>query len=295
MQQSSLKQIGTCLFIPFTLLSLTWLTGTSNTNTQNILIQCTLLTLTIHWVVGAVSVMLQTEKVFDITGSAAVWCMIVLINNQTNTTAERNLILSSCCLVWTTRLGLFLLMRIHKHKKDRRFDELKTNKYNFFNTWQLSATWTLITLLSALTAISSSQDAPMTAIDYSLLGAWSLAFAAEAIADRQKMQFKTQKHKTPFIQTGLWKYSRHPNYFAEISMWICIAGLSYPNLYGSLYLSLISPIFVSILLTRVSGINLLEEASDKKFGHLKSYQHYKKTTPRLIPNPLHLITKNSKS
>ena len=291
MQQSSLKQIITCICIPAALLSLAWLTGGSDTNTQTILIQCTFLTLMIHWIIGAISVALQTEKVFDITGTIAVWCMIAFINNQTNTTAERGLILSSCCLLWTTRLGLFLLIRIHKHKKDRRFDQLKTNKYNFFNTWQLSATWTLITLLSALTAISSPQNAPMTTVDYSILSMWSLAFVTEAIADRQKMPFKTQKQNTPFIQTGLWKYSRHPNYLAEITMWICIAGLAYPNLFGSLYISLISPIFVGVLLTRVSGINLLEEASDKKYGHLKSYQRYKKNTPRLIPNPLYFISK----
>ena len=250
---------------------------------NNPLFLAALTTLVIHWIIGFGSILRKTEKVFDITGSIAVWSMIILTINSQQAISDRSWVLATFCILWTTRLGIFLLIRIKKHKIDKRFNELKTSPIDFFNTWQLSAAWTFITIMCALSAIISPKQVPLKSIDILWALLWALGFAVESIADFQKFKYKSKKQKTPFIQTGLWRYCRHPNYLGEISMWIFIALLSFPNLQKLALVSLISPIFVFFLLTKISGINLLEDANDKKFGQLKSYQDYKKTTPKLIP------------
>ena len=88
-----------------------------------------------------------------------------------------------------------------------------------------------------------------------------------------------------FIQEGLWSWSRHPNYFGEIVLWIGIAVIAYPVIEGWQYFALLSPIFVIFLLTKVSGINLLERQGMKRWGHEEDYLNYLKRTSSLIPLP----------
>ena len=113
---------------------------------------------------------------------------------------------------------------------------------------------------------------------------WVIGFLIELIADTQKMSFNLNfNNKGKFINVGLWRISRHPNYFGEILLWVGIAIISFPLLSGWQYISLISPIFVYLLLTRVSGINLLEEKADRIWGDNKDYHLYKNNTPKLFP------------
>ena len=80
-------------------------------------------------------------------------------------------------------------------------------------------------------------------------------------------------------------WSRHPNYFGEIVLWIGIAIIAFPIIEGWQYVALISPIFVIFLLTMVSGVNLLERQGMQKWGHEEDYLNYLKRTSSLIPLP----------
>ena len=111
---------------------------------------------------------------------------------------------------------------------------------------------------------------------------WIAGFILEVISDMQKRKFK-KSNGNGFITFGLWAYSRHPNYLGEIILWIGICIISIPSLQNAQFITLISPLFVYLLLTRISGINLLEEYADNKWGELESYQEYKKSTPILFP------------
>ena len=104
----------------------------------------------------------------------------------------------------------------------------------------------------------------------------------EAIADYQKRKFRAENQKK-FIQTGLWSLSRHPNYFGEIVLWFGIAVMAFPVFTGWQFVSLVSPVFVFLLLTRVSGIPILEKHADDTWGKKKDYQVYKEKTPVLFP------------
>ena len=113
---------------------------------------------------------------------------------------------------------------------------------------------------------------------------WIFGFAFEVIADMQKSRFNAESaNKGKFIQTGLWSRSRHPNYFGEIMLWVGVAIIALPILQGWQWVALISPVFVALLLTRVSGVPLLEAKADKKWGGQADYEDYKKRTPVLIP------------
>jgi steroid 5-alpha reductase family enzyme len=115
---------------------------------------------------------------------------------------------------------------------------------------------------------------------------WGFGFAIEVAADAQKGRFRADlENKGRFIHTGLWAWSRHPNYFGEIVLWIGVAIIALPILRGWQWVTLISPIFVTVLLTRISGVPLLEKRADEKWGGQEDYEAYKARTPVLIPRP----------
>lgn len=280
MQNHTQKQVIFAIAIPVVVIAFANLISTTAS-----LVPTAVITLLIHWIIGIPSIHQKTEKPYDITGTIAVWSMLLYTVQIPAYLSNRALLLVLCCGIWTTRLGIFLLIRIQKHKHDQRFNALKTKPLSFFNAWQLSAAWTFMTPMCALCAIISNTQVHLSTTDGILASLWLLAFLIETIADIQKLQFKSRKNPTPFIQTGLWRYSQHPNYFGEIMMWFMVACLAYPNLTSTAYFSLCSPLLVTALLTKISGINLLQAANQEKFGHLKSYQDYIASTPKLIPNP----------
>ena len=207
-----------------------------------------------------------------------------MANVLSGKTDLRSLILTILVVIWALRLGSFLFRRILQDGKDSRFDEIKPNKWRFIVAWTIQGAWVFITTSCALAAITGSPSAPMTMLSWVGVGVWLVGFAIEAVADHQKSAFKkAPENADKFIQQGLWKVSRHPNYFGEIMLWIGICLIAAPVLSGWQWVTLISPIFVTLLLTRVSGIPMLEAKSDKRWGEDPDYQAYKQCTPVLIP------------
>ena len=112
---------------------------------------------------------------------------------------------------------------------------------------------------------------------------WVLGFAIEVVADQEKKTFRRDnRNDGKFISTGLWAWSRHPNYFGEILLWIGIAVIGLPVLSGWRWVALISPVVVIILLTKISGIPILERRANKQWCEDPSYAEYVKSTPILI-------------
>jgi steroid 5-alpha reductase family enzyme len=142
------------------------------------------------------------------------------------------------------------------------------------------------TLAAALAAITSNIRKELSL--FALIGTliWVFGFAFEVIADSQKSRFRADpENQGRFINTGLWSRSRHPNYFGEIVLWIGVAVIALPILRGWQWVTLISPVFVTLLLTRISGIPMLERRADEKWGGQEDYEAYKEKTPVLIPRP----------
>ncbi|MEM7002066.1 MAG: DUF1295 domain-containing protein, partial [Pseudomonadota bacterium] len=143
-----------------------------------------------------------------------------------------------------------------------------------------------ITASCALAALTASTKVGVDGFLIAGLVLWLAGFAIEVVADNQKSAFRTDPiNEGQFIRTGLWAWSRHPNYFGEILLWCGIALMAWPVLSGWQLATLISPLFVVVLLTRISGVNLLERRADKEWGADQAYQEYKQNTPVLVLRP----------
>jgi steroid 5-alpha reductase family enzyme len=238
----------------------------------------------IQWLAFIPAFLLQTEKFFDLTGSITYISVAILSVLLSPVIDGRSILLLVLVVIWAGRLGTFLFRRILKAGKDARFDDLKPSFFRFLNTWTLQGLWVTFTLAAALAAITTTTREPLGPFALVGLLIWILGFAIEAVADAQKNRFRANpENKGKFIQTGLWAKSRHPNYFGEIVLWIGIAVIAVPVLRGWQWITMISPIFVALLLTRISGIPLLQKRADEKWGGQEDYEAYKANTPVLIP------------
>jgi len=238
----------------------------------------------IHWLVFIPSYLFKTEKYYDITGTIAFLVMTALAVFSADELNLRSQVVAVLIVVWALRLGLFLFVRVFQVGEDKRFHEVKKSFLRFLVWFSMSALWVFLTTANALTLILNNH--PLIDDGYFLIGLmiWLIGFAFEVTADEQKKRFRNNpNNKGQFIRTGLWSISRHPNYFGEILIWVGMAIISFPVLSGWQYATLMSPLFVTLLLTRVSGINLLEASSDKKWGNMRSYQQYKQRTSVLVP------------
>lgn len=238
----------------------------------------------IQWLVFIPAYLLQTEKFFDLTGSITYISVIAIAVFFSTGADARSILLSALVIIWAIRLGSFLFGRIQKAGKDDRFDEIKPSFIRFLNVWTIQGLWVTFTMAAALVSITTTSRKELDL--FAIVGflVWIFGFAIEVAADSQKRRFSANpENKGKFIRTGLWSRSRHPNYFGEIILWVGVAMIALPVLQGWQWVALISPVFVTLLLTRVSGVPLLENKADKKWGGQADYESYKKNTPVLIP------------
>ncbi len=225
----------------------------------------------------------QTERYYDLIGSLTYISAIALVLLCSGEVGLRQMLIAFFILIWAARLGSFLFSRIARDGGDSRFDKIKPSALLFFRTWMLQGLWVTVTAGAALAALSSGRSVPLNIVDGIAIALWLSGFAVEVIADRQKRQFRQARGSDTFITTGLWSLSRHPNYFGEIILWTGIALLTFPVLDGGQYLTLVSPLFVYLLLVRISGIPLLENKANRRWGNDPAYITYRKNTPALVP------------
>jgi len=240
----------------------------------------------IQWLAFILAYLLQTEKFFDLTGSVTYVTVTAFAALLSPVVDGRSILLLVLVVVWAGRLGTFLFRRILKAGKDARFDEIKPSFIRFLNTWTLQGLWITFTLAAALAAITTTARRELGGFALAGFLVWAFGFTIEAVADAQKSRFRADpENKGKFIHNGLWAWSRHPNYFGEIVLWVGVAIIALPVLRGWQWVTLISPLFVALLLTRISGVPILEKRADEKWSGQEDYEAYKERTPVLIPRP----------
>eukprot|EP00670_Eutreptiella_braarudii_P026307 CAMPEP_0174383122 /NCGR_PEP_ID=MMETSP0811_2-20130205/125017_1 /TAXON_ID=73025 ORGANISM="Eutreptiella gymnastica-like, Strain CCMP1594" /NCGR_SAMPLE_ID=MMETSP0811_2 /ASSEMBLY_ACC=CAM_ASM_000667 /LENGTH=494 /DNA_ID=CAMNT_0015536591 /DNA_START=39 /DNA_END=1523 /DNA_ORIENTATION=+ len=228
----------------------------------------------------------KSEKFYDLSGSLTHLLVngLALLHGAGH---PRQIVNGLLVAVWCTRLGAFLFARITKDGRDERFDSLKANPAKWLAVWTLQALWVFIILLPVLVCNDQTVAAAMPGIglrDGVGWALWLLGFAVEVAADAQKRAFRATAGRGKFIKSGLWAYSRHPNYFGEILLWSAMVITCSSNFtQAQQWLTLLSPAFTAFLLLYVSGVPMLEEAGEKKWGHLPEYQHYMRQTSCIIP------------
>lgn len=238
----------------------------------------------IQWIAFIPAFLAQTEKFYDLTGSITYITVVIVAFVLSPIRDGRTWLLLGLVVIWAGRLGSFLFMRIQAAGEDRRFRDIKPSFPRFLLTWSLQGLWVSFSLAAALAAITTTVRAELGV--FALVGGlvWLFGFAIEVAADQQKSRFKADPaNEGKFISSGLWAWSRHPNYFGEIVLWIGVAIITLPVLRGWQWVSMISPVFITLLLTRISGVPMLEARADEKWGGQPDYEAYKANTPVLIP------------
>lgn len=225
----------------------------------------------------------KTDKLTDISYALS-FVALILFALFRSTQRWPHLILAMLVLWWAARLGGFLLMRIWKKGKDKRFDGMRDNVLLFLRFWLLQGASVFVVLLASLLFMQS--ESPRINI-LSVVGAviFILGLYIESVADLEKWYFTQDKNnKGKWIESGIWARSRHPNYFGEMLVWVGLYAFVVPSLHGNQwFIALLSPVYIIILLFFVSGIPILEKSADKKWGDNKDYRAYKKRVPLLLP------------
>ena len=247
---------------------------------------CVAVAFVVNWVVWVPSMLARTEKFYDLTGTLTYLAVVVTAVVLTPGWATRSLVLAAVVAVWTLRLGTFLFARVRADGGDGRFDTIKVRPVAFLSTWTLQGLWVSVTAAAALAAITAPGDGALGVWGVVGLVVWAAGFALEVVADAQKRAFRRDPaNEGRFIASGVWAWSRHPNYAGEIVLWLGVALVAVPALEGWRWVTLVSPVFVWLLLTRVSGIPLLERRAKARWADDPDWQAYQARTPVLWPRP----------
>ncbi len=257
-------------------------------NGYSAVMYCAIICIGIQWLAWIPASIGKTERFYDLAGGLTFLTVVgfsLWAGSQSEPPSSRELIISVLVFIWSLRLSFFLYFRIHRTGKDGRFDQLKTSPIRFLIPWTLQGLWVFLTMAVVIVINSQADSAPALGIwDAVGLFVWILGFGIETIADQQKTVFNTDpSNQGKWIESGLWSYSRHPNYFGEIFLWTGIAFFGVSCFSGLERVAWISPIFIYILLTKVSGTPILDRRALEKWGDDPLYQKYRENTPALVP------------
>lgn len=225
----------------------------------------------------------KTDIFFDLVGSLSflsigVISLLLIPNIDAN-----QILVFFLLLFWSLRLGPFLFIRRLGANNDERLEEFFKSPLSLYFLWSMNSLWVFFTSLSMIIIFSSPNENEFGLIQWLGLIVWVTGYVIEVISDSQKTKFN-KFNKGKFINIGLWKYIRHPNYLGEIIIWvgIFIISLNYIHSLTS-FLSILSPIFVFLLLRFITGVPQLEARGKEKWGHLDEYNSYKEKTGLLFP------------
>lgn len=256
--------------------------------------------MSIQVVLFIVAFVFRTDKLTDLAYSISFLLVAAALPFLTASMNTVQVVIASLVVIWSLRLMSYLLYRIIKMGRDKRFDGIRENIVSFGFFWFVQGNVVFLLLLPLL-IVSRPESAQIelaniTLITKLIIGAGGiislLGIIWQSIADWQKFTFKqSPDNKGRFIQSGLWSYSRHPNYFGEILVWLGLSFVSAGYMFNAgsgfesiwVYIGFIAPLTIYWILVKFSGIPPLEKAYAEKYKDNVEFQNYVKTTPRLVP------------
>lgn len=194
-------------------------------------------------------------------------------------------IIYALVLIWSIRLSTYITLRHVGQGEDHRYQRIRANNQPGFAFKSLYLVFILQACLAWIISLplffAMTSASALGILDYLGIGFWVCGMLFEATADQQLYRFKQQaSNKGKLLTRGLWAYSRHPNYFGEFLVWwgFYLLALSATDAVGGA-IAIISPLIMSLLLLRVSGVALLERSMRLKPG----YEQYMQNTSAFIP------------
>ena len=233
----------------------------------------------------AVAAARRTDVVTDLSYSLT-FALLAVILPFAGAGKPVQLATSLLVFVWAVRLGAYLFRRILRMKVDHRFDGMRDKPLRFARFWFLQAITVAVVMLPVSYFLDQEHPPGFGAWTVAGAAVWLAGLVIEAVADAQKSAFRAkEENRGRFVASGLWRYSRHPNYFGELLVWWGLFLFAVPALHGAAFAVVIGPVFITVLLLFVSGIPLLERSADEKYGNDPAYREYRRRTSVLVPLP----------
>jgi len=251
---------------------------------QNIFLSTLLLSFLVQITFFIYAAIFKTDKVTDLSYGLTFIILAIFSLVNSGHYYPYQVLTAIMIGLWGVRLSGYLFIRILKTKRDKRFDGVREDFWKFAGFWFLQAISVWVISLPSSYILNLENNSKFNIFMILGLLVWLTGLTIETIADSQKFRFKNDpKNKGLWIDIGIWKYSRHPNYFGEISCWwgIFIYSLSFQN--GASWLTIVGPLFITFLIMFVSGIPTLEKKYKERYKDNADYQKYKKETSLLIP------------
>ncbi|MEN8252766.1 MAG: DUF1295 domain-containing protein [Patescibacteria group bacterium] len=239
----------------------------------------------LYYCVFALAIARRRNDVADIAWPMGFVLVSLISLFLTMNISIRYLMLMLLLTIWSARLGVHIFLRNKSKGEDWRY---RNWRKKWGKWWEIKAYLNVFLLQSCLLMIISVPIIwtaayawkPLGLVDYLGVSIWFLGFLFESIADYQLFQFKKKaSNKNKVLKTGLWRYSRHPNYFGELLVWWGVFMIALSAKDG--LISIVGPLTITYLLTSVSGIPMLEKRYEGNAG----YKKYQETTSSLIPLP----------
>ena len=248
-------------------------------NDEHFILVSLLITVCMQLSFFAIAYGLQIDKVTDFSGTANFLLLAIATLWLGEDFSFPKIIASLMVILWSLRLGAYLSYRILVWGEDNRFDVMRSKFWSFLGFWVMQILWVFLTCLPVI--YFNSLDSPDELNTLATIGVsmFLIGLIIEAWSDYSKFNHKLNGEK--WCTAGLWKYSRHPNYFGNILLWFGIFVFCYG--YDVPLWTIIGPLWTTFLLLFVSGIPLLEASADKKYGDDSEYLQYKSNTSILIP------------
>lgn len=251
---------------------------------MSLLIWLLVLSLLLNVGLFLVAYRLQSDKLTD-ASYAVTFVALGLAAYIVSPQSPYHFLLLGMVCVWAVRIGGFLLYRVIRRGKDGRFDGIRENFLQFGKFWVAQGLSVWILMIASVLAMQ--HDSELSWPVWLGVAVWAVGLVIEAVADTQKYLFTSNpNNRGKWIDEGVWHYSRHPNYFGEILVWLGVYIVAAQSLDAmQALLVVVSPLFITILLLFVSGVPILEKSADKKWGHSPAYRRYKRQTSIIVPLP----------
>ncbi len=229
------------------------------------------------------AIYLKNNAIADIVWGTGFVILLIFQALSMKVISFRFYLIMTLILIWAIRLSLYIFLRSRKQTEDFRYANWRKEwgnnwiLFSYLKVFLLQGFFLLI-ISAPILLFRFQETSKVYWLDYVGITVWLIGFIFESISDMQKNCFrKNPKNKGKFITSGLWKYSRHPNYFGESLMWWGIFLIAVHVQNG--FYAIISPMTITFLLVKVSGIPMLE----KKYQNNLDYQKYKNKTSAFIP------------
>jgi steroid 5-alpha reductase family enzyme len=236
-------------------------------------------------VIWLLSLWLRDASIFDVAWGfgfvLVAWVSFALADGA----EPRKALVVALTTIWGVRLGVHLAWRAARSEEDFRWRELRARHGRGFAgaslghfAFQGLGMWVISLPVQAAQVPGSPAD--LTAVDFAALALWTLGFAFEAVGDLQLARFRADpRNRGKVMDRGLWRYTRHPNYFGDFCVWWGLYGFALAT--GEAWWSVAGPLMMSCILLRMSGVTVM----DRHLSARPGYAEYKRRTSAFLPRP----------